>query len=42
MHAAGKPLPTQLASGRSSCFCGAAIDLRTMDDHILAAHMDVA
>ena len=32
-------LPTQVAELRSQCFCGAPIDLVTMDRHVIAAHM---
>lgn len=39
MHDTGKPLPTQLASGRSRCFCGAEIDIAGVDQHIRDAHM---
>lgn len=37
----GCRLPTQEASGRSRCFCGAAIDLESTDRHIQAAHADM-
>jgi hypothetical protein len=40
MHDAGLPLPTQLASGRARCFCGAAINLAVTDLHVPNAHMD--
>jgi len=39
MWAAGLPLPTQVASGRSQCYCGAEIDVRSVDQHIDAEHM---
>ena len=39
MHDAGLPLPTQLASGRARCFCGAAIDIAVTDIHVQNAHM---
>jgi len=39
MWAAGLPLPTQVASGRSQCYCGAQIDVRSVDQHIDAEHM---
>ena len=32
-------LPTQMADGRSRCFCSAEIDITSMDPHIYAAHM---
>jgi hypothetical protein len=31
-------LPTQAASGRARCFCGAEIGITDMDAHIYAAH----
>ncbi len=37
----GQQLPTQLASGRSKCFCGAAIDLENTSQHVYEAHMDL-
>jgi hypothetical protein len=40
MWAEGKPLPTQLASGRSECFCGAPIDIETSWRHIYDKHME--
>ena len=40
MWAAGLKLPTQAADGRSTCFCGAAIDLKEVDAHLYAAHME--
>jgi hypothetical protein len=40
MWADGKPLPTQTASGRSACFCGAPVDLQTMSQHIYDQHME--
>ena len=39
MHGAGLPLPTQLATGRARCFCGAAIDIASTDRHVYEAHM---
>jgi hypothetical protein len=39
MHDAGLPLPTQTISGRTRCFCGAAIDIKGVDRHIHEAHM---
>jgi hypothetical protein len=41
MHDASLPLPTQLQSGRSRCFCGVAIDNRGMDGHVTAAHLEM-
>ncbi len=41
MHDAGAKLPTQLASGRSKCFCGAELTAESISDHVLAAHMDM-
>jgi hypothetical protein len=38
MWECGRRLPTQERSGRSACFCGAAIDMETADRHILDAH----
>ena len=42
MHDTGTLLPTQLASGRSKCFCGAALTIASVDDHIRQTHMDMA
>jgi hypothetical protein len=39
MWAEGKPLPAQMASGRSQCYCGAEIDCQTIGPHIAAEHM---
>jgi hypothetical protein len=39
MWDAGCKLPTQTADGRARCFCGAEIDITSMDPHIYAAHM---
>jgi hypothetical protein len=39
MWDAGCRLPTQTADGLSRCFCGADIDMASMDEHIYAAHM---
>jgi hypothetical protein len=41
MHDAGLPLPTQLTSGRSKCFCGAEIDIAGVEDHVTAAHLEM-
>jgi hypothetical protein len=38
MSDAGCKLPTQAASGRARCFCGAEIWITDMDAHIYAAH----
>jgi hypothetical protein len=40
MWGAGCKLPTQMANGCSRCFCGAEIDITSMDAHIYAAHME--
>ena len=37
----GVKMPTQLASGKSKCFCGAEIDLTNTEQHIYSAHMDL-
>jgi hypothetical protein len=42
MFDAGLPLPTQLTSGRSKCFCGAEIDIAGMQAHVAAAHLEMA
>jgi hypothetical protein len=42
MHDAGLPLPTQLASGISRCFCGTAIDIPSVSEHVRTAHMGTA
>jgi hypothetical protein len=39
MQETGRKMPTQVTELRSQCFCGAPIDLATMDRHVLAAHM---
>jgi hypothetical protein len=36
----GCKLPTQLASGRSRCFCGTVIDIKGMSQHVHVAHME--
>jgi hypothetical protein len=41
MHDTGLPLPTQLASGRARCFCGAVIDNKGLSDHVAAAHLEM-
>jgi hypothetical protein len=35
----GLPLPTQSATGQARCFCGAALDLATMDQHVHEVHL---
>jgi hypothetical protein len=40
MWDAGCKLPTQTADGRARCFCGAAINLADVDEHIYAAHLE--
>ena len=42
MHDTGTPMPTQITSGRSKCFCGAPLTNATIDAHIEASHMDMA
>lgn len=39
MWDAGCKLPTQMPDGRSRCFCGAEIEIRTVTDHIYTAHL---
>ena len=39
MHDVGLPLPTQSVTGRARCFCGAALDLATMDQHVHEVHL---
>ncbi|MGJ5036616.1 hypothetical protein ACQR13_21120 [Bradyrhizobium sp. HKCCYLRH3059] len=39
MWDAGCRLPTQNTSGRSRCFCGAEIELATVESHIYSVHM---
>ena len=41
MHDAGAKLPTEMASGRSKCFCGAELTAENISDHVLAAHKDM-
>ena len=40
MWDAGLKLPTQVADGRSTCFCGAAIGIADMESHVYTAHME--
>jgi hypothetical protein len=39
MWDAGLKLPTQVADGRSRCFCGAAIEIENVEHHVYAAHL---
>jgi hypothetical protein len=39
MWETGRKLPTQTQEGRARCFCGAEIDITSMDGHVTAAHM---
>ena len=39
MWEAACKLPTQMPNGRSRCFCGAEIEIRTMTEHIYSAHL---
>jgi hypothetical protein len=39
MWDAGCKLPTQVADGCSTCFCGAAIGIGDVERHVLAVHM---
>ncbi len=41
MWSEGLKMPTQLASGRSKCFCGAAINLENTEQHVCKKHMDL-
>jgi hypothetical protein len=41
MWAAGCLMPTQKATGRSRYFCGAEIDIKGADDHVVAAHLEM-
>jgi hypothetical protein len=38
MWDSGMRMPTQLPSGRSQCFCGAPIDIQSVNAHIRSAH----
>lgn len=42
MHHTGLPLPTQAANGRARCFCGAAINIPGMMEHVTAVHLTEA
>ena len=39
MREAGCKLPTEMADGRSRCFCGAEIDIAGTEQHVYTAHM---
>ena len=39
MREAGCKLPTEMAGGRSRCFCGAEIDIAETEQHVYRAHM---
>ena len=39
MREAGCKLPTEMAGGRSRCFCGAEIDIAGTEQHVYTAHM---
>jgi hypothetical protein len=39
MWSAGCKMPTQVADGRSRCYCGAEIDSPSIGPHIAAEHM---
>lgn len=41
MHDAGLPLPSQLTSGRSKCFCGAEIAIAGVASHVAAVHLEM-
>jgi hypothetical protein len=38
MWDAGMKMPTQLLVGKSRCFCGSEIDIRTLRPHVRDAH----
>jgi hypothetical protein len=38
MHDGHLKLPTQLPSGRSRCYCGTAIDIAGVSEHVRTAH----
>ncbi len=40
MWEAGCKLPSEVADGRSRCFCGAAIGITDVERHVLAVHME--
>lgn len=39
MHEAGCRMPTQNATGRSRCFCGADLAIAAVPEHVRTAHM---
>ena len=39
MQELGRKLPTEVPEGRSRCFCGAVIDVATMNRHVSTVHM---
>jgi hypothetical protein len=41
MWDAGLKLPTQLATGRSKCFCGADLTISGVTDHVRFAHREI-
>jgi hypothetical protein len=41
MHDEGSPLPTQRSDGIARCFSSELITIKTMDEHIRAAHRGV-
>ena len=40
MWESGCRMTTQVADGRSSCFCGAAIGIADVESRVLAEHME--
>jgi len=42
MWDAGLKLPTQVANGPSTCFCGATIGIADMESHVYTAHTESA
>lgn len=40
MWAEGCKLPTQVADGRSTCFCGVEITIADVEKHVYVAHME--
>jgi hypothetical protein len=42
MWDAGLKLPTQVADGRSTCFCGAAIGIADTESYVSAEHIQVS
>jgi hypothetical protein len=41
MWDAGLKLPTQVADGRATCFCGAEIGIADVESHVYAVHMEM-